>query len=290
MAPKQQQLQVQRGARGMACPFCKTMFPSEAEFVEHLTTAHKSKVLMKCKDCDFKAKTGEEIRSHREEEHNQPNQTPDHPKSLVAKTEENETDDAPKNENIGIKKPAARRQQLQVKSGASGTTMCPFCKQMFPAEAEFVEHLSKAHNSKVLMKCKDCDFKAKTGAEIRSHREQEHRQPKLTPDEPKLSVVKVFDEPTMGSKVMEERPFIDVGDEATTIHRNPNLSSYELITEAMDKDNRWGDQGRMPLFDIYKYISKKYPYFKPSNLRWKKCLGIHDHYLGILFFYFKGFH
>ena len=63
-APKQvQQVEVQRGAGGgMACPFCKTMFPSEAEFVEHLNKAHKSKVMMKCKDCDFKAKSGEEIR------------------------------------------------------------------------------------------------------------------------------------------------------------------------------------------------------------------------------------
>ena len=33
MPPKQQQFQVQ----GMVCPFCKTRFPSETNFVDHLT-------------------------------------------------------------------------------------------------------------------------------------------------------------------------------------------------------------------------------------------------------------
>lgn len=282
------------------------MFPSEAEFVEHLTKAHNSKVLMKCKDCDFKAKTGEEIRSHREEEHNQPKQTSDHPKSSVAETVEKGIDEsirgpkvveerpsidigneAPSNETKGSNKSAPRQQQLQVKSGASGATMCPFCKLMFPAEAEFVDHLTKVHNSKVLMKCKDCDFKAQTGEEIRSHREQEHSQPKLTPDQPKLSMGNGADDPTLGPKVMEERPFIDVGDEAK-VHKNPNLSSSELITEAMLNGNKWSNQGRMPLHDIYKCISQKYPYFKPSNQRWKKCQGIQDHYLRTLALFFIG--
>ena len=297
MAPKQQQLQVQRGASGgMGCPFCKAMFPSEAGFVEHLTKAHKSKVLMKCKDCDFKARTGEEIRSHREEVHNQPRQTSGHSKSSVAETVENDTNKSimgtkvvvekpSANETEASKKPAPRQQQLQVKSGASGATMCPFCKLKFPAEAEFVDHLTKVHNSKVLMKCKDCDFKAKTGTEIRSHREQEHNQPKVISDQSKLSMGKGADEITVGPKVTEERPLIDVGDEAK-VHKNPNMSSWELITEAMDKDLRWGDQGRMPLYDIYRYISQKYPYFKPSNQRWKKCQGIQDHYHKLLKLFF----
>ena len=256
------QVQVQRGAGGgMACPFCKTLFPSEAEFVDHLNKAHKSKVLMKCKDCDFKAKTGEEIRAHREKEHSQAKPAP------LLQTAENGTNAAPKNESREIIKPAPKVQQLEVKSGHGGATKCPFCKLVFPAEAEFVEHLSKVHNSKVLMKCRDCDFKAHTGAEIRSHREQEHGQPMLTLDQSKVT------EARMGQKVMEEeRPLIDVGDEAK-LAKNPNLSPSELITEAMLKHSMWASKGMITLSDIFNYISQKYPYFKPNNMRWKNWIS-----------------
>ena len=43
----------------------------------------------------------------------------------------------------------------------------------------------------------------------------------------------------------------------------------DAITEAMLKHSTWSSYGRIRLNEIFKYISQKYPYFKPSNQRWK---------------------